>query len=208
MNDSPKTLRVVNLPRREAKEVGLLLPLVGAQTGFDWRLTEHSDAHVAMVDLDEENAHQALAEAQAQSAAIITISGQAQGGGPHIERPLRTQKLVIALKDALLRLGDGPQSPEAIAVAYRLIRWPTTGTLRQDHRLTRVCGALNGGAKPLDAVTSRTGIDPNELVPLLELLTETGCIAATEMPAKVNGHAVDAQRPGLFAKLRARLGRA
>lgn len=207
MSDASKTLRVVNLPRREAKEVGLLLPLVGIQTGTDWRLSEHSGAHVAMVDLDVTDADQAMFEARAKSGVVITISTQTGSEGIHIERPLRTQKFVVALKDALQRLGDGPRNAEATKVGYRLVRWPTAGTLRRDQRLIRVCGALNSSPKPLDAVASRTSIDPDELVRLLEMLSDAGCITTTELPSEEGKHVAEAEHPGLFAKLRARLGR-
>ena len=189
-------------------ELGLLLPLLGEHTGSEWQLADTGRADAAMVDTDADGAAEAVAVARDAAVAVITVSGgESNGCELHVTRPLRTHSLVRVLA-AAARADDAsrqPSGPEPDAVAYRLLRWPGTETLRREWRLTRVCGALGRGPQTRTEIAARAGLAESELERLIGLLDEVGCIRRTEPPGRPVEDIHSAPPRGLLGRIRARL---
>jgi len=187
-----------------------MVPLVGRRTGFEWDVSHTPDPDVALVDIDAQAAEHALSEACAFARAVITVSAkEGESERPHITRPVRSWNLLDALNSALRQLGELPPITNGMC-AYRLVRWPSTATLRHDPRLIRVCGALNSHPQSLQSITQHIAIDPEELETLLSLLEAAACVSKTELARTPtggrNGGVAVPKRPKLFDKLRTRLG--
>jgi len=201
-----RTLRSVNLSRREQMELDLLLSLVGEQEGDQWQLVNRIGADAAIVDADAETAGQSIVEARRAEEVVITLSQSGgDGEGLCLARPLRSQALVQVLERALQRAAAGGRGE---ASAYRLRRWPGTDMLRSEWRLTRVCGALGRGPQTMSDIATRTSIEESELRDLLQVLTGAGCVERTAGSARTRERASWTPPSGLFHRLRARLGRA
>ena len=208
---SRRTLKLVNVPRREQMELELLLSLVESRGGAHWQIVTADAADAVVVDTDQESTDdQALEQARATAACVITLGSQrCRDEDLHLQRPVRMEALAAVLHSVPAAGARDTHQPGRSAphVAYRILRWPPRELLQADWRYTRICGALMSGPQTPEALSARLVIDPQTVRDLLANLETQGLVkvkvTTTAMPTQ-GGHA--RRSSGLFSRLRERLG--
>ena len=206
---SRRTLKLVNVPRREQMELELLLSLVESRGGAHWQIVTADAADAVVVDTDQESTDdQAFEQARATAACVITLGSQrCRDEDLHLQRPVRMEALAAVLHSVPVAEARGThQDRRGVPyVAYRILRWPPREVLQADWRYTRICGALTGGPQTTESLGTRLALDPQTLRDLLAGLETRGLIEATSVTTPTPaGHAP--RSSGLFSRLRARLG--
>ncbi len=213
-----RTVRLTNLAASEWMQLELMLPLLDRGTGRSWQPTEEAGADVALVDLDRPDGPEALADARRHDGCVVGLTAACDAGDVHcLQRPLRAAALAQLLRTidgsgatAAPHEPTGDESPipgPAIdTMGYRLVRWPSTDTMRAEPDFLRVCGALVRRPRSLDAVSRHLGLDVDTTADRLARLEGLGSVERTAIPAPEAGTPGEETAQGLMARLRNRLG--